>query len=40
MLTVACVQVGTKYPFDHVIRLKNMVKRHLPVEHRFRVPYG
>ena len=35
MLTVACVKVGNKYPFDHVIKLKNMVARHLPIEHRF-----
>lgn len=35
MLTVACVQVGTKYPFDHVIKLKNMVSRHLKIPHQF-----
>lgn len=34
-LTVACVRTGTKYPPYYVKRLRNMVERHLPMEHDF-----
>lgn len=35
MITVACVRSGTKYGIEYVERLRNMVARHLPMEHRF-----
>ena len=35
MITVACVRTGTKYGIQYVERLRNMVKRHLPVDHEF-----
>lgn len=34
-LFVACVKWGTKYPADYVLRLRNMVARHLGTPHRF-----
>jgi hypothetical protein len=39
MLTVACVLVTANVPYspEYVIRLRRMVARHLPVEHRFLV---
>ena len=37
MLTVACVQVGTKYEEHYVDRLRTMVARNLSVPHRFEV---
>lgn len=35
MITVACVWTGNKYGVEYVERLRNMVARHLPLEHRF-----
>lgn len=35
MLTVCCVKVGTRYPALYANRLGAMVKRHLPLPHRF-----
>ena len=35
MLTVACVCVGDKYSMDYVLKLKNMVFRHLKIPHEF-----
>lgn len=34
-LTVCCVWQGDKYPLEYVERLRNMVRRHLPIPHRF-----
>ena len=34
-MIVACVRTGDKYPVQYVYRLKEMVKKHLPFEHRF-----
>lgn len=28
-MIVACVRTGTKYPFDYVMKLRNMVERHM-----------
>lgn len=35
MITVACVWTGNKYGVEYVERLRNMVARHLPLDHRF-----
>ena len=35
MIAVVCVQVGNKYPFSHVVKLKNMVARNLKIDHQF-----
>lgn len=35
MLTVACVNVGTKYGVEYVERLRTMVENHLSSPHRF-----
>jgi hypothetical protein len=35
MVAVACVWVGTGYGVEYVQRLRNMVRRHLRLEHRF-----
>ncbi|NIQ01584.1 MAG: hypothetical protein GWM98_15365 [Nitrospinaceae bacterium] len=35
MLNVVCVRTGNKYPFEDVLRLKNMVDRHLMRPFRF-----
>ena len=35
MITVACVWTGDKYGVEYVERLRNMVRRHLPLEHSF-----
>lgn len=35
MITVACVRSGDKYPIMYVKKLQNMVRRFLPVNHRF-----
>lgn len=32
-LIIACVRTGTAYPIEHVEKLRNMVSRHLMVEH-------
>ncbi|HOW98598.1 MAG TPA: hypothetical protein P5567_15425 [Kiritimatiellia bacterium] len=34
-LNVACVKWGTKFPADYVNRLRAMVRRNLPLPHRF-----
>lgn len=33
MITIACVRTGNKYGIEYVVRLRNMVRRHLPLEH-------
>lgn len=33
MITIACVRTGTKYGIEYVERLRDMVRRHLPLEH-------
>jgi hypothetical protein len=35
MIDVMCVWSGDKYGVEYVTRLRNMVRRHLPLEHRF-----
>jgi hypothetical protein len=35
MIAVACVRSGTKYSVEYVERLRSMVARYLPQEHRF-----
>jgi len=32
-LIVACVRTGVAYPFDYVVKLRNMVARHMPREY-------
>lgn len=34
-MKVVCLKYGTKYGSDYVTRLRNMVARHLPLEHEF-----
>lgn len=35
MLTVLCVRFGTKYGIDYVVKLRNMVSRHLTLPYEF-----
>lgn len=35
-MIVACVRTGTKYPVEYVYKLRDMVRRHLPIPHEFR----
>src|SRR5262245_20228581 len=32
-LIIACVRTGTVYPFDYVIKLRNMIGRHMPLDY-------
>lgn len=35
IVTVVCVKQGTKYSSEYVNKLRSMVRRHMPVPHRF-----
>lgn len=35
MITIACVRTGDRYGIEYVAKLRDMVARHLPIEHRF-----